>query len=88
LIDAAEARVHGFDGFDGGFEFAGVADHIGVGVIHDDGVESAFSMAFTTVSVIPSADISGLRSYVATFGEGTRMRSSPVKGFSTPPLKK
>src|ERR1700722_15137672 len=23
LIKAAEARVHGFDGFDGGFEFAG-----------------------------------------------------------------
>src|SRR6266481_51957 len=46
LIDAAEARVHGFDGFDGGFEFAGVADHVGVGVIHDDCVEFAFFDGF------------------------------------------
>src|SRR5882724_29429 len=46
LIDAAEARVHGFDGLDGGFEFAGVADHVGVGVIHDDGVEHGFFDGF------------------------------------------
>src|SRR5208282_3437076 len=49
---------------------------------------SPFSMAFTTVLVMPSADISGFKSYVATLGEGTRMRSSPLNGFSTPPLKK
>src|SRR6267154_1148311 len=49
---------------------------------------SPFSMAFTTVSVIPAADISGLRSYVATLGDGTRILSSPPNGFSTPPLKK
>src|SRR5208283_1376417 len=46
LIDAGEAGVHGFDGFDGGFELAGVADHIGVGIIHDDGVELAFFDGF------------------------------------------
>jgi len=31
---------------------------------------SPFSIAFTTVFVMPSADISGFKSYVATFGEG------------------
>src|SRR6267378_4941201 len=46
LIDATEARVHGFDGSNGGFEFAGVADHVGVGVIHDDGVELGFLDGF------------------------------------------
>src|SRR5437899_485011 len=41
LIDAREAGVHSFHGFDRRFELAGVAHHIGVGVVHDDGVEFA-----------------------------------------------
>src|SRR2546422_7949582 len=49
---------------------------------------SPVSRPFTTVSVMPAADISGMRSYVATFGEGTKILSSPANGFSTPPLKK
>ncbi len=44
--------------------------------------------AFTTASAIPAADISGARSYVATFCDGTSTRSSPPNGFSMPPLKK
>src|SRR5690349_6237878 len=46
------------------------------------------SMAATSASVTPDADISGWRSYVATFGLGTRRRSSPGQAASTPPLKK
>src|SRR6266853_1197792 len=42
LIDARESGVDRFDGFDGGFEFAGMAHHVGIGVIHYDGVELAF----------------------------------------------
>ena len=34
------------------------------------------------------ADISGCKSYVATFGEGINSLSSPLFGSSTPPLKK
>src|SRR5258706_14437 len=34
LIDAAEARGHGFDGFYGGFEVSRVGDHVGLGVIY------------------------------------------------------
>src|SRR2546430_4302045 len=49
---------------------------------------SLLSIAFTTVSVIPAADISGFKSYVATFGDGTRIRSSPPNGLSTPPAKR
>lgn len=38
-VDAAELGVDGFDGLDGGVEFAGVADHVGVGEVDDDDVE-------------------------------------------------
>jgi len=34
------------------------------------------------LSAMPAALISGFRSYVGTFGDGTRMRSSPPNGFS------
>ncbi len=37
---------------------------------------------------MPGALISGMRSYVATFWLGTRIRSSPAYGTSMPPLKK
>ena len=37
---------------------------------------------------MPGALISGARSYVATFWDGTRRRSSPGNGVSLPPLKK
>ena len=63
VVNSAEPGVDRFDRFDRRFEFAGMADHVGIRVIHDDRVErSTLSIAFTTVSVIPSADISGLRS--------------------------
>ena len=39
LVDASELGVYGFDGTDGGFEFAGVSDHVGVGKVDDDDVE-------------------------------------------------
>jgi hypothetical protein len=38
-VDAAELGVDGFYGADGGFELAGVADHVGVGEVDDDDVE-------------------------------------------------
>src|SRR5260370_4333099 len=46
LIEAREAGVDGFYGFDGGFEFAGMANHVGIGVIHDDGVDLALFDGF------------------------------------------
>src|SRR5271168_712770 len=46
LINLGEAGVDGFNGFDSGFEFSGMADHVGVGVVHDDGVELAFFDGF------------------------------------------
>ena len=46
---------------------------------------SIFSITFTSNS---GADISGCKSYVATFGEGINSLSSPLFGSSTPPLKK
>jgi len=39
LIDAAELRVDRLDGANGGFELAGVTDHVGVGEVDDDDVE-------------------------------------------------
>ena len=38
-IDLAEAGINGFDGFDGGRNLAGVADHVGVGEVHHHDVE-------------------------------------------------
>ena len=40
-FDAAEAGVHGFDGFDGWLELAGMADHVGIGEVDDDDIEGA-----------------------------------------------
>jgi hypothetical protein len=34
--DRLKAGVDGFDGLNGGVEFAGVPDHVGVGEVHDD----------------------------------------------------
>ena len=45
-------------------------------------------MPATSASVTPAALISGWRSYVATFGLGTRTRSSLGNGASRPPLRK
>ena len=42
LKNCGESGVHGFDGFDGGWQISGMPHHVGIGVIHDDGVESAF----------------------------------------------
>jgi len=39
LVDTAQLGVDGFDGADGGFHLAGVADHVGVGEVDDDDVE-------------------------------------------------
>ena len=41
LVQASEAGVDGFDGLDRGAEIAGMADHVGVGVIDQDEVEAA-----------------------------------------------
>src|ERR1051325_2527300 len=49
---------------------------------------SYFGISCTTRSASSNTDISGLRSYVATFGEGTSTRSSPGETASLPPLKK
>ena len=38
--------------------------------------------------LISKADISGFKSYVATFGDGHKILSSFIKAFSLPPLKK
>lgn len=46
-----------------------------------------FGLIFTS-SPTPAAFISGFKSYVATFGEGTIDLVSPSNCFSTPPLKK
>ena len=43
LPDSAEALVDLLDRFDGRFETAGVAHHVGVGEVHDDDVEVAFA---------------------------------------------
>ena len=45
-------------------------------------------IASTTFSVTSYALISGCKSYVATFGEFTKILSSPGYGSSLPPLKK
>ena len=45
-LEAAEAGVDGFDGADGGGQAAGVADHVGVGVVEDEeGVLGGFDGA-------------------------------------------
>src|SRR5688572_9751491 len=49
---------------------------------------SRLRIAFTNLSVTSYALISGFRSYVSTWGDGTRMRVSPGYSFSLPPLKK
>ena len=53
-------------------------------------MKSYFSerIACATFNVTVGALISGFKSYVATFGEGTKILSSPAYGSSTPPLKK
>lgn len=47
-----------------------------------------FLVFIFTSSPTPAAFISGFKSYVATFGEGTIDLVSPSNCFSTPPLKK
>ena len=39
LIDSSQSRIHRFDRLDGSLQLSRVPDHIGVGVIHNDGVE-------------------------------------------------
>ena len=53
-------------------------------------ITSYFSdlIASTNLSHTSNALISGCKSYVATFGDFTKIRSSPLFGSSTPPLKK
>ena len=46
------------------------------------------SIAFIDFSVTSKADISGLRSYVSTRGDGTKVLCSLENSFSVPPLKK
>jgi hypothetical protein len=39
VVDAAQFPIDCFDCTDGGFDLAGVADHVGVGEVDDDDVE-------------------------------------------------
>ena len=48
----------------------------------------SFDIASSTLSVTSYALISGFKSYVSTFGDGTNILSSPSYCFSSPPLKK
>ena len=51
-------------------------------------IKDFFLVFIFTSSPTPAAFISGFKSYVATFGEGTIDLVSPSNCFSTPPLKK
>ena len=46
------------------------------------------ALAQFAAAATPSALIAGCRSYVATAGDGIRMRSSPGYGVSRPPFRK
>jgi len=56
--------------------------------IHDDGIELAFLDGVHYCLGDSSSGHFRLQIVGGHLGEGTRMRSSPAKGFSTPPLKK
>ena len=88
LINSSEAFVDCFHGFDCGFQFAGMADHVGIGEIHDDGVEFAFLDGVDYGVGDARGGHLRLQIVGGHFRRGTRMRSSPGNGFSTPPLKK
>ena len=62
LRDPAEAGVDRLHRLDRGRQAAGVADHVGVGVVENDQVVFAESIAATALSVSSGADISGCRS--------------------------
>ena len=76
--DDQELALDGFQGFN---------DFADAGVDRFDSFDSAIFYGDTR-NVTMGAFISGCKSYVATFGDGTRMRSSPGFGSSSPPLKK
>ncbi len=40
-FDTAQTGVHSFDRLDGGLDLAGMADHVSIGEIHDDDIESS-----------------------------------------------
>ncbi len=71
-----------------GFKFAGMADHVGVREIHDDGVEIAFANGVGD----GIGDACGAHFRLQVVGGDFRRRDENAilagKGFSTPPLKK
>jgi len=68
-------------GLDRGFEFARVANHVGIGEIHDDCVEVALLDGLHDLSAMPAALISGFRSYWALSATALGCASSPPNGF-------
>ena len=87
--DPPEAGIDRLDGADRGVPVARVADHVRVGVVGDRGRRTRpIRCPPRSASVTPGALISGWRSYVATFGLGTRIRSSFGNGASRPPFRK
>lgn len=86
--ESRQALVGGFDRFDRGSFIAGVADHVWIGIVHEDEIIDILLDFLITMSVTSGALISGCSSKCATVGEGIRMRSSSGKASSLPPLKK
>src|SRR5688572_32972640 len=84
----AEAGVDILARLDRLIEFPGVTNHAGLAKFTTNTSVSPSSTARRTLSVTLKADISGWRSYVAIFGDGTSNRFSHSCSFSTPPLKK
>ena len=89
LKDPAQAFVDGFDGLHGGFELAGVADHVRIGEIHDDGVEIALLDGVNYRIGDAGGGHFRLQIVGGNFRRGHRGRALRRRnGFSTPPLKK
>ena len=87
--DPPEARVDRLDGADRRVPVARVADHVRVREVRDERRRTRPTRCPPpAASVTPGALISGWRSYVATFGLGTRIRSSFGNGASRPPFRK
>ncbi len=76
--DPAEAVSDRLHRLDGGRQAAGVADHVGVGVVQQDQVVLAGADRLDRLAVNSGADISGLQIVGRDLGEGTMMRSSPA----------
>ena len=88
--DPPEAGIDDLGRGDRGVPHAGVADHVGVRVVGDDEVVARLSRWRRRARSVIGAGAHLRREVVGRHlaFDGTRMRSSPGKGGSTPPLKK